>query len=117
MLALGTKIQSSTFHLKHVQSAQITENPCCLFQGLVSISRNSHIALHFLKKQFFGHVGSYFPDQGSNLAALAAWSLNHWTTREDPTLFFFFFFFEVKAHCVSRNELKLVPLLCLEVSG
>ena len=33
-------------------------------------------------------MGSYFPDQGSNLAALAAWSLNHWTTREDPTLFF-----------------------------
>ena len=115
MLALGTKIQSSTFHLKHVQSTQIPENPCCLFQGLVSISRNSHIALHFLKK-YFGHVGSYLPDQGSNLAALAAWSLNHWTTIEDPT-FFCLFVFEVKACCASRKGIKLVHLLCLEVSG
>ena len=33
------------------------------------------------------HVGSYFPDQGSNLCALAAWNVNHWTTRDVPVSF------------------------------
>ena len=46
--------------------------------------------LIWIFKQFFGHatwhVGSYFPDQGSNLHLLPwkAQSLNHWTTREVP---------------------------------
>ena len=33
------------------------------------------------------HVGSLFPDQGSNLhLCTGRWILNHWTTREAPTM-------------------------------
>ena len=38
------------------------------------------------------HVGSWLPDQESNLSLLHWQSLNHWTTRKVPICCFFFFF-------------------------
>lgn len=37
------------------------------------------------------HVGSWLPDQESNLSPLHWQSLNHWTTRKVPICYFFFF--------------------------
>ena len=53
-----------------------------------------HFILFYFYFYFFGramwHVGSQFPDQGSNLhPAVEAWSHNQWTTREVPTYTFF----------------------------
>ena len=56
--------------------------------NLLQIEKNELLLSCFFF--FFGHalqhVGSLFPDQGSNLSppALGVWSLNRWTTRKSP---------------------------------